>query len=61
MTEIQNSKLLMILKKGNQICLGHWILGFETCPFVPLAASPCPSAIGCAAGECRADLAGWRA
>jgi hypothetical protein len=25
---------------------------------VPLAASPCPSAIGCASGECRADLAG---
>jgi len=32
-----------------------------TCPLVPLAASPCPSAIGCASGECRAGLAGGRA
>jgi len=31
---------------------------FETCPLVPLAASPCLSAIGCASGECRAGLAG---
>jgi len=27
----------------------------------PQAASPCPSAIGCASGECRAGLAGGRA
>jgi len=33
----------------------------NTCPLVPQAASPCPSAIGCASGECRAGLAGGRA
>jgi hypothetical protein len=43
-----------------------------TCPFVPLVAPPClparalqwqvdPSAIGCASGECRTGLTGWRA
>lgn len=31
-----------------------------TCPLVPQAASPCPSAIGFTLGECRAGLAGGR-
>ena len=31
-----------------------------TCPLVPQASSPCPSTIGCASNECRADLAGGR-
>jgi hypothetical protein len=33
----------------------------DTCPLVPQAASPCPSAMGFASGECRAGLAGGRA
>jgi len=32
-----------------------------TAPLAPLAASPCPSAIGYASGECRVGLAGGRA
>jgi len=32
-----------------------------TCPLMLQAVSPCPSAIGCASGECRAGLAGWHA
>jgi len=37
------------------------IVPIVTCPLVPQAASPCPSAIGFASGECRAGLAGGRA
>ncbi len=33
----------------------------DTCPLVPQAASPCPSAMGFASSECRAGLAGGRA
>jgi hypothetical protein len=33
----------------------------DTCPLVPLAASPFPSAIGFASGESRAGLAGGQA
>ncbi len=39
---------------------GHPFSFNDTCPLVPLAASPCLSAIGCASGECRAGLAGGR-
>jgi len=31
------------------------------CPLVPLAASPCPSAIGFASGHCRVGLASGQA
>jgi len=33
----------------------------DTCLIVPQAASPCPSAMGFASGECRVGLAGGRA
>jgi len=36
------------------------IVPIVTCPLVPLAASPCPSAIGFASGHCLVGLAGWR-
>jgi len=55
MTEIQN------LKQKNNRFETVWNLEFETCPLVAQAASPCPSAIGFASGECRAGLAGGRA
>jgi len=50
----------------NQIAYGSFItIHNPPCPLVPQAASPCPSAIGCASGECRvAWLAGvltWQA
>jgi hypothetical protein len=49
----------------NDVCFEEWmnldLHYIDTCPLVPLAASPSPSAIGCASGECRVGLAGGRA
>jgi lipopolysaccharide/colanic/teichoic acid biosynthesis glycosyltransferase len=49
----------------NDVCFEEWmnldLQYIDTCPLVPLAASPSPSAIGCASGECRVGLAGGRA
>jgi hypothetical protein len=40
---------------------GFDILCYDTCPLVPQAASPCPSAMGFASGECRAGELAWQA
>jgi hypothetical protein len=49
LTHISHEEFILVLKTKKKL------------PEMPQAASPCPSAIGFASGECRAGLAGGRA